>query len=95
MMLQIFITDKYGGVIKFDEQGDGPGRYFILNYRWNRTTRRYGYETVGTWDNGLHMDRQVIWSDRTHTLPVSQCSKPCRYVTQLGMVQYFRQILQS
>ena len=53
-------ADKYGGVIQFDEQGDGPGRYYVLNYRRDRNRKgsndiKYEYVKVGTWADGLQM----------------------------------------
>lgn len=67
-------------MVQFDKQGDGLGRYHILNYRRNRATRRYEYVLVGRWYNGLHLDpeEKVTWAGGTYDLPVSQCSKPCK-----------------
>ena len=73
-----FFADRQGGVVQFDKQGDGPGRYFVLNYRRNPETNRYEYAKVGTWADGLEMKQRVMWPGSTTDLPVSQCSKPCR-----------------
>ena len=77
-------ADKYGGVIQFDEQGDGPGRYYVLNYRRDRNRKgsndiKYEYVKVGTWADGLQIfpNQKVVWAGSTLELPVSQCSKPC------------------
>ena len=66
--------------MEFDKQGDGLGRYYILNYRRNRTTRRYEYVRVGRWSaSGLHVfdDRRVVWTGGTYGVPESRCSQPC------------------
>lgn len=73
------MSDGYGAVVNFDKYGDGVGRYNIMNYRRNRTTRRFEYVTVGRWNNGFQLDRhqRITWSGGTYDLPTSQCSRPC------------------
>lgn len=57
----------------FDENGDGPGRYTIMNYQRNRTTREYEYKLVGTWaDSLLDLDlSKIIWAGGTMDIPRS------------------------
>ncbi len=62
----------------FDKQGDGLGRYNLLNYRRNRTTRRYEYVNVGRWANWLTINEKIMWAGGTYDIPTSQCSKPCQ-----------------
>ena len=66
--------------MQFDKQGDGLGRYYILNYRRNRSTRRFDYIKVGRWSaDGLTMfpGERVVWTGGTYDVPESRCSKPC------------------
>ncbi|PVD24296.1 hypothetical protein C0Q70_14767 [Pomacea canaliculata] len=72
-------SDGYGATVHFDENGDGPGRYTIMNYQRNRTTREYEYKLVGTWaDSLLDLDlSKIIWAGGTMDIPRSRCSEPC------------------
>ena len=71
------ISDKYGALVEFDSRGDGLGRYNIMNYRRNRTTRGYEYVTVGSWTSELDMRKQVMFAGGTLDVPSSVCSRPC------------------
>ncbi|CAG5125467.1 unnamed protein product, partial [Candidula unifasciata] len=64
-LLNVSFDDGYGAMVRFDEKGDAPGRYMIMNYQRNRTTREYEYHTVGLWNSGL-------------SIPRSRCSEPCK-----------------
>ena len=65
--------------MEFDKQGDGVGRYNIMNYRRNRATQKYEYVTVGRWTEGLSLDTSetVMWAGGTYNTPSSHCSEPC------------------
>ncbi|XP_025106909.1 metabotropic glutamate receptor-like isoform X3 [Pomacea canaliculata] len=78
-LLNISFDDGYGATVHFDENGDGPGRYTIMNYQRNRTTREYEYKLVGTWaDSLLDLDlSKIIWAGGTMDIPRSRCSEPC------------------
>ncbi|KAF2889030.1 hypothetical protein ILUMI_17143, partial [Ignelater luminosus] len=64
-----------GDIVEFDENGDPPGRYDILNYQ-QKEDGTYDYVTVGIWNN-----RTINWmSDMQYgpnTSVKSVCSPPC------------------
>nr|KAG5708798.1 hypothetical protein BaRGS_031952 [Batillaria attramentaria] len=70
----------YGARVQFDEKGDAPGRYTIMNYQRNRSTREYEYVVVGTWADGLlSLELEnIVWAGGTMDIPRSRCSEPCK-----------------
>ncbi|KAK3803075.1 hypothetical protein RRG08_027997 [Elysia crispata] len=71
--------DGYGAQVNFDNKGDAPGRYMIMNYQRNRRTREYEYRVVGTWNSGLQVNHSdIIWAGDTKDVPRSRCSDPCQ-----------------
>ncbi|XP_060600665.1 metabotropic glutamate receptor 3-like isoform X2 [Ruditapes philippinarum] len=77
-ILNTTFDDGYGATVKFSETGDVFGRYSIMNYQLNRTTRQYEYRKVGSWVNDLSLDvDKIVWSGGTKDLPFSRCSQPC------------------
>lgn len=79
-ILNTSFTDKYGGLVKFNEMGDALGRYNIMNFQLNRETRKYEYVIVGNWSSTLHLETEaIIWAGGTRDIPSSQCSTPCKY----------------
>ncbi|XP_007427539.1 metabotropic glutamate receptor 5 [Python bivittatus] len=69
-------TGVSGDMISFDENGDSPGRYEIMNFK-KMGKDRYDYINVGSWDNGeLKMDDGEIWSKKSSVIR-SVCSEPC------------------
>ena len=38
------MADLAESIVKFDEKGDGPARYTILNYQKNAETNGYDYK---------------------------------------------------
>ncbi|ELT87766.1 hypothetical protein CAPTEDRAFT_211789 [Capitella teleta] len=81
-LLNVSFDDGYGGVVGFNKQGDGLGRYNIMNYRRNRSSGRFEYEIVGDWAGGLSFDQTgsrppIMWTGGTYDIPMSQCSLPC------------------
>ena len=85
------ITDGSGGRVKFTRNGDGLGIYNVYNYRRNRTTNVYEYQSIGNWsaDSGLAIAKRtrITWADGTYTPPYSRCSDPC----QVGHVMNVQQ----
>ena len=73
--------------IYFNDKGDPPGRYDIMNFRpvdAGNGTKDYKYVRVGGWDNGeLAMKEDIFWPgmDRDYVYKdgtiASVCSKPC------------------
>ncbi|NP_001315639.1 glutamate receptor, metabotropic 5a [Danio rerio] len=65
-----------GEVVLFDENGDSPGRYEIMNFK-QMSEEDYSYIHVGSWDNrGLKMDDEEIWANSSAIIR-SVCSDPC------------------
>ncbi|XP_032075847.1 metabotropic glutamate receptor 5 isoform X3 [Thamnophis elegans] len=69
-------TGVSGDMISFDENGDSPGRYEIMNFKKMKKDQ-YDYIIVGSWDNGeLKMIDDDIWSKKSSVIR-SVCSEPC------------------
>ncbi|KAG9509397.1 Metabotropic glutamate receptor 5, partial [Fragariocoptes setiger] len=66
-----------GERVSFDDQGDPPGRYEILNFQQQVQKQRYEYEHVGSWSStsGLRLFGRIQWP--AHHMPQSVCSLPC------------------
>ncbi|XP_022098848.1 metabotropic glutamate receptor 3-like [Acanthaster planci] len=83
-VLKVVFTDIVDQQVSFDENGNGLGRYDILNFRRDENQENhYHYVKVGKWYGQLEMDRHAVQfhpsvSLRSETnLPMSQCSLPC------------------
>ncbi|RWS25535.1 metabotropic glutamate receptor-like protein [Leptotrombidium deliense] len=81
-----------GSEVRFDNSGDGLGRYNIYNYQKvtnadNNTV--YVYEKVGNWlEEGLILEKdKIIWNEGNRTPPDSICSYPCSTGLQKIMQQ--------
>ncbi|XP_005304124.2 metabotropic glutamate receptor 5 isoform X1 [Chrysemys picta bellii] len=75
-LMKTNFTGVSGEVILFDENGDSPGRYEIMNFK-QMGKDYFDYINVGSWDNGeLKMDDDEIWSKK-NTVIRSVCSEPC------------------
>ncbi|XP_042315836.1 metabotropic glutamate receptor 5 isoform X2 [Sceloporus undulatus] len=69
-------TGVSGDMISFDENGDSPGRYEIMNFK-KMGKDYFDYINVGSWDNGeLKMDDEEIWAKKSSVIR-SVCSEPC------------------
>uniref|UniRef100_A0A6Q2XCK2 Metabotropic glutamate receptor 1 n=1 Tax=Esox lucius TaxID=8010 RepID=A0A6Q2XCK2_ESOLU len=68
-LMRTNFTGVSGETIHFDQNGDSPGRYEIMNFN---------YIHVGSWDQGgLRMDDEEIWPNSS-SLIQSLCSLPCQ-----------------
>ncbi|XP_071961715.1 metabotropic glutamate receptor 3-like [Antedon mediterranea] len=81
-LLNVTFEDITGSRVSFDERGDGPGRYDIMNYRMG-SDKHYHYVNVGNWSMGtLHLDIDMVqFNSKLSTdnaIPLSQCSEPCK-----------------
>ncbi|XP_067125897.1 metabotropic glutamate receptor 1-like isoform X1 [Centruroides vittatus] len=65
--------------VKFDSNGDPPGRYDIMNFQ-KLKDGSYDYILVGTWNSeNLTIHRKIQWITQSKDggPPESVCSKPC------------------
>ncbi|XP_061136982.1 metabotropic glutamate receptor 5b isoform X2 [Syngnathus typhle] len=75
-LMKTNFTGVSGEGILFDENGDSPGRYEIMNFK-KMGKDYYDYINVGSWDNrGLKIDDDEIWSSKDVVIK-SVCSEPC------------------
>lgn len=83
-------SDIVGSQVRFDQQGDGLGRYNIYNYqKVNGTKGPYAYVKIGKWfGDGLIIDpNKLLWNERSTSVPESVCSHPC----QMGEIKIMQQ----
>ncbi|XP_037376432.1 metabotropic glutamate receptor 1 isoform X2 [Talpa occidentalis] len=79
-LLDFLIKSTFIGVsgeeVWFDEKGDAPGRYDIMNLQYT-DANRYDYVHVGTWHEGvLNIDDYKIQMNKSGVVR-SVCSEPC------------------
>ncbi|KAF7666049.1 hypothetical protein LDENG_00118210 [Lucifuga dentata] len=75
-LMKTNFTGVSGEGILFDENGDSPGRYEIMNFK-KMGKDYYDYTNVGSWDNsGLKIDDDEIWPNKDAIIK-SVCSEPC------------------
>ncbi|XP_040901873.1 metabotropic glutamate receptor 5b [Toxotes jaculatrix] len=75
-LMKTNFTGVSGEGILFDENGDSPGRYEIMNFK-KMGKDYYDYINVGSWDNrGLKIDDDEIWPNKDAIIK-SVCSEPC------------------
>uniref|UniRef100_A0A3P9L1W2 Metabotropic glutamate receptor 5 n=1 Tax=Oryzias latipes TaxID=8090 RepID=A0A3P9L1W2_ORYLA len=75
-LMKTNFTGVSGEGILFDENGDSPGRYEIMNFK-KMGKDYFDYVHIGSWDNsGLKIDDDEIWSSKD-TIIKSVCSEPC------------------
>ncbi|XP_047193984.1 metabotropic glutamate receptor 1 isoform X2 [Hippoglossus stenolepis] len=79
-LLDYLLKTSFKGVsgedIYFDENGDTPGRYDIMNLQ-NVEDERYDYLNVGSWHEGiLNIDDSKLWINSSDMVR-SVCSEPC------------------
>ncbi|XP_068440256.1 extracellular calcium-sensing receptor-like [Clinocottus analis] len=79
----INFTTNQGERVTFDQNGDSPARYELVNIR-HVTSRTVHVVTVGLFDSTLPSERQftmngkkIVWGGGSHTVPVSVCSGSC------------------
>ncbi|KAG7252473.1 hypothetical protein CRUP_004827, partial [Coryphaenoides rupestris] len=80
LLLDALLKTTFAGVsgedIWFDENGDSPGRYEIMNLR-QVDPGVYDYIIVGSWHEGLlSIDDDMIRMNRSEMVR-SVCSEPC------------------
>ncbi|XP_029374606.1 glutamate receptor, metabotropic 5a isoform X2 [Echeneis naucrates] len=76
-LMKTNFTGVSGETILFDQNGDSPGRYEIMNFK-HIGEDEYAYIYVGSWDQaGLRMNDEEIWSNNSDAIQ-SVCSEPCQ-----------------
>ncbi|KAK2847355.1 hypothetical protein Q5P01_010354 [Channa striata] len=79
----VSLKTKEGDEVYFDENGDPPAKYEIIN--WQPTEKGIvDFVTVGRYDASLPPDKQLslqdeslIWAQNSKQVPVSVCSEKC------------------
>ncbi|XP_055337563.1 metabotropic glutamate receptor 5-like [Paramacrobiotus metropolitanus] len=78
-LMDVNFTSISGHMIHFDENGDPPGRYDIMNFQ--KRNGKFKYHRVGQWDNGhLRLEQPFQWNreNQHHRTVESVCSHPCK-----------------
>ncbi|XP_065112844.1 metabotropic glutamate receptor 1 isoform X1 [Paramisgurnus dabryanus] len=80
-LLDYLLKTSFSGVsgedVYFDENGDTPGRYDIMNLQYVEIQGRYDYINVGSWHEGLlSISDYKLMTNRTEMVR-SVCSEPC------------------
>ncbi|XP_077866543.1 metabotropic glutamate receptor 1 [Saccoglossus kowalevskii] len=79
-MFNVSFYGYSGDLIKFDENGDPPGRYDIFNFQnFDARDRQHGYVKVGEWADGTLTidDDTMMWNKGRRDVVASLCSPPC------------------
>ncbi|XP_077391774.1 metabotropic glutamate receptor 1-like isoform X2 [Festucalex cinctus] len=79
-LLDFLLRTSFAGVsgedVRFDHNGDSPGRYEIMNFQSIRPGL-YDYVNIGSWHEGvLSIDDDAMMTNRTGVVR-SVCSEPC------------------
>ncbi|KAI5627781.1 metabotropic glutamate receptor 1 isoform X1 [Silurus asotus] len=76
-LLKTAFTGVSGEEVYFDENGDSPGRYDIMNLQYVEELGRYDYINVGSWhESRLSIDDYKLMTNRSEMVR-SVCSEPC------------------
>ncbi|XP_035691717.1 uncharacterized protein LOC118426443 isoform X2 [Branchiostoma floridae] len=76
-----------GSRFRFTTTGDGDVGYEILNYEITAPPSRFGYVKIGTWSDGLFLERSPdSTSTETVKYPPSQCTGECTECVQQGIM---------
>ena len=59
------------GPVRFDQNGNGPGRYDIYRLEGGRYTK------VASWNEKLYEAKKLYGARRNGTIPTSHCGSPC------------------
>ncbi|KAF8365679.1 mgl-2 [Pristionchus pacificus] len=83
-LLNVTYVDEFGQEIQFDENGEPPAWYDILNYQ-GFVDRVHQFQQVGhylrQWNGKEHLNitsQTIMFRARNNTAPTSVCSEPCR-----------------
>uniref|UniRef100_W5L5C2 Metabotropic glutamate receptor 1 n=1 Tax=Astyanax mexicanus TaxID=7994 RepID=W5L5C2_ASTMX len=80
-LLDYLLKTSFSGIsgeeVYFDENGDSPGRYDIMNLQYVEELGRYDYINVGSWHEGLLMIEDYKLMTNRSEMVRSVCSDPC------------------
>ncbi|ELU03139.1 hypothetical protein CAPTEDRAFT_198326 [Capitella teleta] len=65
-----------GHVVKFNDKGDATVRYTVYQYQ-KKSEKVFDYVPIGTWTDGLVVDKSLIRWKSGKQGPRSICSEPC------------------
>ncbi|KAM9481493.1 extracellular calcium-sensing receptor-like [Clarias gariepinus] len=78
---KVYFKTKGGEVVYFDENGDPPAKYEIINWQTNKQNQ-HELVTVGVYDSAqseqlaINMSA-ILWVQNTNQVPISVCSENC------------------
>ncbi|XP_049339705.1 extracellular calcium-sensing receptor-like isoform X4 [Astyanax mexicanus] len=80
---RVSFKTKEGEEVFFDENGDPPAKYEIINWHKSKTNQ-YEFVTVGLYDSSfptknrlaVNMD-SIVWAQNSNQVPRSVCSESC------------------
>ncbi|KAK2847796.1 hypothetical protein Q7C36_009478 [Tachysurus vachellii] len=80
---KVHFKTKEGENVYFDENGDPPAKYEIIN--WQKTKEnQYEFVTVGLYDSSVPAQNRlavnmssIVWAQNTNQVPKSVCSESC------------------
>ncbi|XP_053356934.1 extracellular calcium-sensing receptor-like [Clarias gariepinus] len=80
---KVSFKTKEGEHVYFDENGDPPAKYEIIN--WQKTKEhQYEFVTVGLYDSSVSVQKRltvnmplIIWAQNRNEVPKSVCSETC------------------
>ncbi|XP_053356935.1 extracellular calcium-sensing receptor-like [Clarias gariepinus] len=80
---KVSFKTKEGENVYFDENGDPPAKYEIINWQKSKD-HQYEFVTVGLYDSSISTQERltvnmasIIWAQNTNQVPKSVCSEPC------------------
>ncbi|KAK3604446.1 hypothetical protein CHS0354_031751 [Potamilus streckersoni] len=75
----VSFTGISGDLVRFNEKGDGLGRYDIFQFQ-RITDSKFDYVKVGEWTDKLFINSSKIrWKDQSLVHPRSVCSESCKF----------------
>ncbi|XP_026783403.1 extracellular calcium-sensing receptor-like [Pangasianodon hypophthalmus] len=79
---KVHFKTKEGEEVYFDENGDPPAKYEIINRQTSKD--QYKFVTVGLYDSSLPIHARlavdmssIVWANNTNQVPKSVCSESC------------------
>ncbi|XP_026783350.3 extracellular calcium-sensing receptor-like [Pangasianodon hypophthalmus] len=80
---KVHFKTKEGEDVYFDENGDPPAKYEIINWQKSKE-HQYEFVTVGIYDSSVPAQNRlavkmasIVWAQNTNQVPKSVCSESC------------------